>query len=771
MLQNLLNKYISFINKKPFNNILKWLMFAWVVFLSFLYYYYDNKVYIWFIFCIISLLAYFTLKKIVIKIININFFQKRFILKLKHLLSALPLFACLIANLFLFTSSQNTYFKIFPLNDFLFYELNIFQKIFSSYLFYLLMTFLVYALGRKILKIAGFNFDSGLEKFVFSVGTGFIPFMFAIYFIALAGWLYAWVIWLIIAIFFIFSLSETKKIISETEKTDMDISFNSSWKIYKNIIIFILLVIFASMVAANFKPVATDGDDLHTYYNAPYLYVSYHQFKPLRHFEGSNMGQNTEMIYAGIMSILEPRYIMHFSLFSFLLIALGVYLMFKKIFGDRFATLSLLTISLVPWNSYLLTTVKVDFFLSFYLLLQIYLFYLWKNNNFQNKYLYLIGVFAGISVGIKYNAFFIIIPLYSAVLTVIIINKKPLLKYLKPLFISAILAIIMFSPWGIKNQIYFNNILYPFEFFQKNTKNLNDFNYNQIATMERGKEMLYLRFVYFDEKSLTNFLETIWNKSFHKGKAMSIFNDLGFIPLLIIPFYFLLLKNKKILVLLFMAILSILIWYMVAEGRIWYIYFTILLLCAILPYLLWQNKILFFFFLTFASLNFMAFMPYNSGANNNYLIGAYNNELYKFSIPYFQTMNYINGLNLKNNEKILATSGFGVVFIERNDQLTIMDPFLLKSGPAIERGDIYFKKILNDASIRYIYDAGRTNLEMCSNIFPTTESQVEYSLKFKRKTPLICEDLINLKKFLINNAELIYNNKDNKLYKIKNISL
>lgn len=772
MLQNLLDKYISFVNKKPLNNIFKCLMFGWVFFLSFLYSYNYRIVHIWIYSIITFLIIYFfiyNVKKIqfIIKnFINFEILEKKFSIKIKYVFFILPIFAFLVANLSLLIATKYVFLKITPFNDFLWGELNIIQKIFSSYLFYLLMTFLVYALGRKILKIAGLKFDSGLEKFIFSVGIGFVPFMFTTYFIALAGWLYSWVIWLIVAIFFIFALSEAKKIIAELKKTELEISFNNSWRIYKNLIILILLIIFTLLIVNSFKPIATDGDDLHTYYNAPYLYVSYHQFKPLKHFEGANTGQNTEMVYAGIMSILGSRYIMHFSLYSFLLIALGVYSMLKKIFNDRFAILGLLTVSLIPWNWYLLTTIKTDFFLSFYLILIIYLFYLWQKNNFQSKYLYLIGVLAGISIGIKYNAFLIIIPLYFAIVITIYLNKKQLSKYLKPMLISVVLVIIFFSPWGIKNQIYFNNVLYPFEFIQKNTSKLNGFYSDPLSSSARDREILYWRF-YYDRLSITNFFKIIFYKSTRPIENPS-FNNFGFIPLLMAPFYFLLLKDKKILYFIFILIFSIALWYLTAGGRTWYMYSTIILLSAALPYLFLQSKELILFFLIFTFLSFSTVININKH-NSKYLIGDYDDNAYKSVSSYYNLINYINDLKLKSDEKILT---FSSLFIEKNDQSTIKDDILIKSGYSLKKGDTFYKEVLKNASIKYIYLPKYQNpcyiaRSMISNIKEI--SSEEYQQKFQETPPLICKDIANLIKFLDNNAKLIYDNGDHAFYKIQGI--
>ncbi len=234
MFKGLLDKYIFFINKKPIKNIFKHLMFTYIVFLSFFYSYHYKIIALWLSSVILFLITYLLLKKVgaIKKFFNI-ILQKNFSLKLKYFLLGLPLFTALSANIFLFNLLTNLSGRT---GDWLFYELNIFQKIFSFYLFNFLIILLVFALGRKILKILGFKFNSYLELFLFSLAVGFIPLMFGTYFIALMGWLYGPVVWAMIIGSALISRTEIKNILSEFKGTELKLKLNKSLNFYKNIL-------------------------------------------------------------------------------------------------------------------------------------------------------------------------------------------------------------------------------------------------------------------------------------------------------------------------------------------------------------------------------------------------------------------------------------------------------------------------------------------------------------------------------------------------------
>jgi hypothetical protein len=671
--------------------------------------------------------------------------------------------------LHLFAYPQSWLAKTLASNNFLFYELNILQKIFSLYVFYVLMILLVYAVGRKILSLFKINFNSKLELFIFSAGTGFIPFMLGTFLIAVLGWLYAWVIWVFILFSLIFSWKELKKILKELSESSLKLSFENRFSSFKSLAVVGLFFLLSVNFIIITKPLPFDSDSMHTYFNAPNLYVNCHKYTPLRHIAHGSMGQNGEMVYAAIMSILNPRFIIHLPLLYFILSLLGFYLLLKKLFNEKHAALGLLAIYFMPMNYFFVMTSKVDTLLIFYSLLMLYSLFLWQKNNFDNKLLYLLGIFSGIAFGVKYNAALLIIPLYAAIPIITILNKKELTRVVKPLIISILLAILSFSPWAIKNQIYFNNIFHPYTYFNLKDKNTDNFNTDakyKTYQEERIREVTFLKHsLSKDELSILGFMQKIWNQSVGRKTVPALSHNFGFAALLIIPFYFLL-GNKKIILLSLIPLSYFIIWYALGIGGPWYALFGFIMLYALFPHLLLKSKKLLYLYLPFISIiTLSSFLIFTH--NINYLMGKENIEEYAAnSIVHYKTAQYINNLNLSADEKIIIAGDFKAAYINRNDQIIeYIDPYLQKTGYLLNKGEENFYQYLKDSSIKYII---HSKLYLFYNSWVKYKGITldEYLTNYKGEIPSLYQDMENLKNFLAHHTRQIYSDGYYTLYEI-----
>lgn len=783
IINKLLNSYILHVNKKPIKTFFKILLVFWVSITAFLYcfyygYCYPISIVSWTVFFLILLIApfYGFNKKINLERLIQDFGSRIGDKKIKfiHIIISIPIVSFIISNLlFLFIHLNKLADYRNLKNSILFFEFNIVQKLLFNYLFYLLLLLLFYALGRKILKIFKSSFDSKLEFFVFSVGVGAIPLMFGSLLIAVLGILYSYVVWIFILLLSIICLNEIKIIFKELGSIYLFFSFNNLFSAAKSAVFIFLFFILNFNYVANFKPVPITTDDLHTYFNSPNLFVHYHSYKPLMHFEGSNLSQNTEMIYAAIISMLDSSYMIHFQFLFFVLCLIGFYLFFKRIFGEKFAVLSVLLIYLIPWNTFYFNTVKVEFFFSFYSLLMAFSFLLWRETS-NNKYLYILGVFSGICLGIKYNAFLLIIPLFLMAFIISLYRHKSILNAFKPLVMALALTVLFFSPWIIKNSVYFHNPVFPFsitknEYGKYAFGNLkkNEPGYAVYAG-ERAKEIASIRHSQDNNKySLKTVAKTIWNQSIGKEINRGSWINFGFVPLLIFPFYFLFLKDRRINLLLTLSFFYFILWYIFSPGRPWHGFFGIMLLYGMLPYIFLRNKSLACIHI-FIMASIILSSPFIRVNNINYLVGSKDAESFiSANIPYYETAKYINNLNLNPDEKILLAFDYRVAFIEENDKIMIVDPFLIKSGYSLAKGYEYFYQDLKNTYVNYVvlsldqdtsYDAWldfkKTNVE-------------EYLRTYNNAVPSLYESKNNLKEFLSQYSNLIFSDNFYALYKIK----
>ncbi|MHA1696292.1 MAG: ArnT family glycosyltransferase [Candidatus Helarchaeota archaeon] len=517
---------------------------------------------------------------------------------------------------------------------------------------------------------------------------------------------------------------------------------------------------------------------MHTYFNAPNLYLSYGEYRSIRNTAHANMGQNVEMFYAFILALLGPFFLIHLSLFFLALLLFMFYVFLKNMFSENYALIAVLLIFFLPMNLFFIDTVKTDLILNFYLLLSIFSVYLWQKKK-EKKYLYFLGAFLGIAMGVKYTAIFLVIPLFAYVF---FINLKKKNKYLinihhiKQTFLSGLIFLIFFSPWIIKNQIYFQAPLYPYLTSREKSSYLNEEldNGEKIFFQQtRSREIAFLKHsLHKGEINPKSFLSTILNQSLGRNVLITPAHDFAGIAFLIFPFYLFFFKNKdkqkekNFLFLLTITSGYFLLWFLSSAGGAWYAYFGFILAYTLLPQILIKNKkilILVISFLIFSTLNYI-FLPLK---NINYLSGIISSEDYKKEVIIFSgTSDYINNMDLDDQEKILITFDFKTAFIKRNDVLVkLIDPYLAHSGYYLNLGDELFLKFLQSNSIKYIINS---KLSEVYKGWPRYKGQSleKYQSEYKGIYPSIYEDIKTLDGFLEKHAKELYTDGYYSLYEI-----
>lgn len=622
--------------------------------------------------------------------------KKEYNIKLLHL-APLPIAASLIAAnaLFVAFSYRNTAGLKYNL---LIHEYNIIEKIFSIYIFYALFTLLFYAFGQKLLSLLNINLKTRLEGFIFSIGVGLVPFIFSIFLITTLEFLYSWAVWIILFIIFIFSFKEIKSILHKIKKYKITILPYDKLSILKNTIFFFVIISLSLSFVFIIKPVAIDADSLNMYFNAPVIYVDHHKYIPIN--TTGIMGQNNEMLYAGILSITDTVFIAHFQLMFFILCIIVFYLLAKKLFSEKYALLSIITIYFIPWNFYFIHTNKVEMFLSFYLSLILFSLFLWKENMQNKKILYLIGIFSGIAMGIKYTAILLIAPVYLIVL-LILIQKKQVRLLLGPVVLSVLLSILLFYPWAIKNQIYFDSPN-PITIQNKTSS----FGCDKDFKKTIRDEVSHLNFGKSDDKLIDLiFIKTIIEQSTKIGTDSNLMNFFSIGPVIIFLLFFIFFRKKNISTIFFITAIYFALWHLLPfGGRPWYAFFGVYLAYFLLPYILLKyKKIFIFYILIILPLN-MQYSLNSPGKPMEYLIGSQDKKEYiKKNVHIYNASNYINNLKLKDSDKVLQVGDNGSFPIKNNHKILIRDLYLTKTGCALynDNGENYYKTLKNN-QVKYI---------------------------------------------------------------------
>lgn len=777
-LNKIKESYFDFINKKTIKTSLEVLLIIWFIFIFLSYSYYKDYLPLLIIVCAFLLALILILRFVYNKKINKDLFQKaikyffpkdKYNFKVINIIILIPIATIALANIILLFSLL--FSSELTVKDFLFYEYNLIIKILQIYLFYYSLTLITYALGNKILKLFKIKTETKTESFLFAIGIGFIPFIIITLIISILGYLYGWLAWIILILFTLVSLPEIKKIIKELKTNQISFKFTTPFRSFKSFTFILICFLFIVSIIIAFEPSPNDVDSLHSYYNTANLFAHYHQYQSFDYFSNANLGHNTEMIYAFIISLLNAKYLAHFSLFFFILLIGGFYYLIKNFLNKKIAVLSIYTVFFIPWNFLFAQTNKVEMFLCFYSLLALINFFIWLDKK-DNKQLLLMGIFLGIALGIKYTAFFISISLYAAIILLFIFRKQFNFQNTKHLFLSACLVLLFFTPWLIKNTYYFNNPLYPYEYIFEN-RETNIFQTPDDYRNSRLQEVSYLRnSIYYDKYQPVNILKIFFNQSTGKDSEIGPWIDFGFAPILILPFFFMLKPRKNLYTFLGIIILYFMVWFLIAIDRPWYGIFGITLLYSLLPFVLKKYKYLIKIYSIYI-ITILIFIPFISENLSNsahafyYLTGTYDKEKFlEENIKTYKIMPFINNeLNLTADNKLLSND-LRIAYINENDKKVILDMYFYNIGYLLNQGEDIFLQKLKENKINYILIANYTYNYYDNWVKFKGESVEEYLENYNKSVPSIYQDAQKFKNFLENHTQLIKCNEESHLYKL-----
>ncbi len=585
-----------------------------------------------------------------------------------------------------------------------FYEFNILFKIFSLSGFYSFIVLVFSSFGEKILSFLKIKFSSIQERILFSWGIGIIPFMFLVFLITIIGRLYREVLIFVILSIFFLAFPQIKKNISHIRKSSFNFSWETPFSATKTIVLLLLLFSLILNFIYAIRPVFIEADSSNLYLNAPFLYLQNHRYVVLKNNGLGTMGQNIEMLYTGFAALLDFPYIIHFSFLFFLFSLWGFYLLAKKIFNEKQALLTVVLIYLMAWIFFFIYAGKVEMGLLFYSMLVFYTLFIWIEKK-KNKFLYLLGIFSGITLGIKYNTVFLLVPTYLIILFFLIIQyKKNLFQILKPFILSGVFAVIFFSPWGIKNQVYYKNIFHPVSFFSFQNP-VTSFGCDTNYAKKKNQEISFLNFKENKEKinKILFLLPTLKQNIFYV-KTNYRMGDVGLAPLIVFPLFFLFLKNKKSRLIIFVIFVYFELWHIFPMGsRPWYAFFGNYLIVFLLPFLLLKTR---WGMIAYISLTLILTLPHaltDFGQNFDYIIGKEDSQQYQARvIPFYNIAQHINKLQIKKPFKILVAESNAAYPVYNNHEILYNDLYLGQSGCALKKGEKFFLNILKKNHFKYI---------------------------------------------------------------------
>lgn len=237
----------------------------------------------------------------------------------------------------------------------------------------------------------------------------------------------------------------------------------------------LILVVASIIILAGVPPVSRDALTHHL--AVPKLYLEHGGIYEIPSMKFSYYPMNLDLLY------LVPLYfgndiIPKFIHFVFALLTGGlIYSYLRKRLGSAWGLLGALFFLSLPIIVKLSITVYVDLGLVFFSTASILAFLKWIESRFRFKYLLLSAVCCGLTLGIKYNGLIVLFIIAVSVPPVYLLEtknnfdqekltdwEKSLNHHWKAVAYGAIfvfVALMIFSPWMIRNYSWKQNPVYP----------------------------------------------------------------------------------------------------------------------------------------------------------------------------------------------------------------------------------------------------------------------------------------------------------------------
>jgi hypothetical protein len=239
------------------------------------------------------------------------------------------------------------------------------------------------------------------------------------------------------------------------------------------LLILITVVVICIVILAGVPPVSRDA--LIHHLAIPKLYLKHGGIYEIPNFMWSYYPMNLDLLYLIPLYFgndIIPKYI-HF-VFA-LLTALLIFRYLKTRLDIIYAILGVVVFLSLPIIVKLSITAYVDLGLVFFSFAALFYFLKWINHGYKLKFLLVSAFWCGLGLGTKYNGlivFFLLtlfaIFIYSRNSAVV---AKRQTKAIGIGIVFMLVAIIVFSPWAIRNYVWTKNPLYPLYNGRLNSEN------------------------------------------------------------------------------------------------------------------------------------------------------------------------------------------------------------------------------------------------------------------------------------------------------------
>lgn len=428
----------------------------------------------------------------------------------------------------------------------------------------LLFLILFASLGIGLLFFSAIKLaiDSPLESFCFSTVLGFGVLAYITFLFGLLGWLFKPLFYVVLLIPIAISYKKIIALVREMFQRGQD-TFKE-WADNANYLHFVLffVILFSIGISLILSLTPPKFFDIVGYHLAiPNQYVIMGKISYFPYSALSNYPFLIHMLFTMAL-LLKGDILANMMSFIFFPITLtALYSICRRYWSPPSSLYAVTIASTIPSAMQMATMAMVDIPFACFLLLALFSLIVYLQS-FSKKWLVTSSIFCGLTLGIKYTAFFYALGLLSLLLIMYtLINKQGIKRTAIALLIFISLAIIISSPWWIKNYIYTGNPLFPMFYKYLGGKN---WSYPQESRLRASTENKVIR-----DFNVHSLLEIPWTWTVEAERFGIVGGSPGIIFLVFFPLLFIYLKKEKFIqILLLYSFLYFIIWLLTfQQGR------------------------------------------------------------------------------------------------------------------------------------------------------------------------------------------------------------
>ena len=325
-----------------------------------------------------------------------------------------------------------------------------------------LLLLVTYGMGAPTLRLLRVDHCSKSMILLLSIGLGFGIIAYVVFFLGILGLLYVRTAYILLAVLLIGAFPNVKRILSKLYK-DRSAVFNLSLSRLGIVTTLILVGYIVVNLIADLAPPA-NGDTLAGYLAVPKIWVQNHKVVEIPYLVYAYLPSNIPML--STLGLLLKSDLLSQLISGFLMGILAmatIYSFAREGFSRETSLTAAAIFYATPVVSWLSHSAKVDLGWTFFELLAIYTFFNFfsARGKETTKWALLSGIFCGFSMGTKYASFSAIIIALGIIIKILVIDKKELGRTLKVLAHFLIPAVLIASPWYIRNYLFTGNPVYP----------------------------------------------------------------------------------------------------------------------------------------------------------------------------------------------------------------------------------------------------------------------------------------------------------------------